>query len=179
MKAFHGYEWSVQVYMAMILIPMILLNWVRNLKYLAPFSMVANACMAVGLGIIFYYVFQGLPPINREGMVLGFTSIKQLPLFFGTAIYAFEGIGMVRFLTLLHYEAIVHIGADVNSICSKVLPLENNMKTPQDFVGWNGVLNTSMVTVGCLYTAVGFFGYLKYGNDVMGSITLNLPEGDK
>ena len=29
--------------------------------------------------------------------------------------------------------------------------------------GWNGVLNTSMVMVSCLYIAVGFFGYLKYG----------------
>ena len=52
------------------------------------------------------------------------------------------------------------------------------MKTPQDFGGWNGVLNTSMVIVGCLYTAVGFFGYLKYGNDTLGSITLNLPSGE-
>jgi len=49
------------------------------------------------------------------------------------------------------------------------------MKTPQDFIGWNGVLNTSMVIVSCLYTAIGFFGYLKYGDDSRGSITLNLP----
>lgn len=41
--------------------------------------------------------------------------------------------------------------------------------------GWNGVLNTSMTIVTCLYIAVGFFGYLKYGEDVLGSITLNLP----
>jgi amino acid permease len=32
-----------------------------------------------------------------------------------------------------------------------------------------------MVIVTCLYIAVGFFGYLKYGEDVLGSITLNLP----
>lgn len=74
----------------------------------------------------------------------------QLPLYFGTAIYAFEGIGVV-------------------------LPLENKMKHPTDLKGWNGVLNTSMVIVICLYIAIGFFGYLKYGDDVLGSITLNLP----
>ena len=77
-------------------------------------------------------------------------SRKQYPLYFGTAIYAFEGIGVV-------------------------LPLENQMKTPRDMRGWNGVLNTSMTIVTCLYIAVGFFGYLKYGEDVLGSITLNLP----
>ena len=41
--------------------------------------------------------------------------------------------------------------------------------------GWNGVLNTSMILVSCLYIGVGFFGYLKYGEQVAGSITLNLP----
>lgn len=52
------------------------------------------------------------------------------------------------------------------------------MKTPQDFGGWNGVLNTSMIIVGCLYTAVGFFGYLKYGDNVSASITLDLAQGE-
>lgn len=41
-----------------------------------------------------------------------------------------------------------------------------------------GVLNTSMIIVGCLYTAVGFFGYLKYGEEIMGSVTLNLSQGE-
>ena len=44
--------------------------------------------------------------------------------------------------------------------------------------GWNGVLNIAMTVVTCLLIAVGFFGYLKYGENVMGSITLNLP-GDE
>lgn len=58
----------------------------------------------------------------------------------------------------------------------QVLPLENNMKNPQDFGGWNGVLNTGMVIVAALYTSVGFFGYLKYGDKaVLGSVTLLLP----
>lgn len=76
-------------------------------------------------------------------------SWKTLPLYFGTAIYAFEGIGVV-------------------------LPLENNMKTPNDFSGITGILNTGMVIVTTVYTAVGFFGYLKYGEHVAASITLNL-----
>lgn len=57
----------------------------------------------------------------------------------------------------------------------QVLPLENEMQTPQDFVGFNGVPNTGMMVVLCLYTAIGFFGYLKYGSGVKGSITLNFP----
>jgi solute carrier family 36 (proton-coupled amino acid transporter) len=61
----------------------------------------------------------------------------------------------------------------------QILPLENNMQTPQDFGGLTGVLNTGMVIVAALYTSVGFFGYLKYGEAVVvGSITLNLPKED-
>lgn len=99
-----------------------------------------------GIAIIFHYILQDLPNTNS---VPSHATWAQLPLYFGTAIYAFEGIGVV-------------------------LPLENNMKTPQDFGGATGVLNTGMVIVACLYTAVGFFGYLKYGNNVQASITLSL-----
>lgn len=94
-----------------------------------------------------------LQDLPKTSTVHGFSSWSTLPLYFGTAIYAFEGIGVV-------------------------LPLENNMKTPQDFGGPIGVLNTGMVIVASLYTAVGFFGYLKYGDGVKGSITLNLPPDD-
>ncbi len=66
------------------------------------------------------------------------------------------------------------------SFLFQVLPLENNMETPGDFGGISGVLNTGMTIVACLYTAVGFFGYLKYGEKVkVGSITLNLPADNR
>ena len=80
-------------------------------------------------------------------------------------------------------------------VCNEVISSLHNSSQ-----GWNGVLNTSMVMVSCLYIAVGFFGYLKYGEvvrtfssevvhllgfltdmqifqNVTGSITLNLPVG--
>lgn len=72
-----------------------------------------------------------------------------MPLYFAYVIFAFEGVGIV-------------------------LPLENNMKTPDAFGGYSGVLMTGMTIVTALYTAVGFYSYLKYGNDVQASITLNL-----
>ena len=58
---------------------------------------------------------------------------------------------------------------------SQVLPVENHMRTPEDFGGLSGVLNTAMVIVAVMFLAVGFYGYLKFGDDILGSITLNLP----
>ncbi|KAF9805881.1 hypothetical protein SFRURICE_013857 [Spodoptera frugiperda] len=144
---FFNVNLNVHVYLALLYLPIFALAMVKNLKYLSPVSLVASIMTAWGLVITFYYILQDLPPTNT---VKAFSTWQQIPLYFGTAIYAFEGIGVV-------------------------LPLENNMKTPEAFGGWNGVLNTGMVIVAALYTGIGFFGYLKYGERVQGSITLNLP----
>lgn len=57
----------------------------------------------------------------------------------------------------------------------QILPLENEMKTPKAFGGSFGVLNKAMVLIVALYVGMGFFGYLNYGDEIEGSITLNLP----
>jgi len=59
-----------------------------------------------------------------------------------------------------------------------VLALENNMKTPASFGGTTGVLNIGMTFITIMYVAMGFFGYVKYGETAKGSVTLNLPEMD-
>lgn len=55
------------------------------------------------------------------------------------------------------------------------MPVENNMRTPQHFLGCPSVLNITMTVVGSLYTVLGVFGFLTYGEETQGSITLNLP----
>lgn len=54
-----------------------------------------------------------------------------------------------------------------------VMPVENDMQKPQHFLGCPGVLNTAMITVVVLYAVIGFFGYVRYGDDVRG-IFLNV-----
>ena len=139
---------DLRLYMAFLLPLLIPMNLIRNLKYLAPFSMLANILVATGMSITFYYIFSDLPAISSRPTIVDF---YKWPMFFGTAIFALEGIGVV-------------------------MPLENNMKTPTHFIGCPGVLNFGMGFVVCLYAAVGFFGFLKYGSSTEGSITLNLPE---
>lgn len=85
---------SVQSYLLILLVPMILLNCVKSLKYLTPASFLATILTVIGLGITFFYLLQGLPKTLN---VKAFSSWQQLPLYFGTAVYAFEGIGMVYY----------------------------------------------------------------------------------
>ncbi|GLV45551.1 uncharacterized protein CBL_02571 [Carabus blaptoides fortunei] len=141
---------DLRFYMLFLLPFLILVNLIRNLKWLAPFSMIANFLIAIGMGITFYYIFVDLPEIGSRP---NFAPITELPMFFGTAIFALEGIGVV-------------------------MPLENNMKTPTHFIGCPGVLNLGMFFVVLLYAATGFFGFLRYGELTEPSITLNLPKDE-
>lgn len=56
-----------------------------------------------------------------------------------------------------------------------VLPMENRLKNPKHMVGPFGVLSIGMGLVTIVYATAGFIGYITYGKDVQGSITLNLP----
>ncbi|KAH0535505.1 proton-coupled amino acid transporter-like protein pathetic [Cotesia glomerata] len=130
-----------------LFIPLTLLVYVPDLKYLAPFSMVANLFMGCGLAITFYYLVDGLPSITPEVLT---RPLGDFPQFFGVTIFAMEAIGVI-------------------------MPLENNMKTPQNFVGICGVLNRGMSFVTLIYILLGFLGFLRYGEGVKAVVTSNLP----
>ena len=49
------------------------------------------------------------------------------------------------------------------------------MRHPEDFGGITGVMNTGMSLSIIVYNYVGYYGYMKFGDDVEASITLNLP----
>lgn len=145
-----SYQFNHFIKFAIILLPILAISMLTELKYLAPFSTIANLCMAAGVALTFYFAFQDLPDITTLRPV---GNVKDLPLFFGTAIFAFEGIALV-------------------------LPLKNAMKKPKLFSRPSGVLNVGMIFVGTLFITMGFVGYWKYGEGVKGSLTLNLPEKD-
>lgn len=104
--------------------------------------------MITGLIISYYYSAQDLPHISERNFVPA--DLHRLPLFFGTAIFAFEGIALV-------------------------LPLQNAMKSPQNFSKLYGVLNVGMVFVTGIFISFGAIGYWKYGEATEASLTLNLP----
>lgn len=144
---YSDFNYDLRWYIFALLPLLIMINLVRDLKKMAIFSLIANILVALCLISTAYYVLTDLPSPSERPAIAEF---KKMPLFFGSAIFALEAIGVV-------------------------MSLENNMQTPQNFIGCPGVLNIGMSVVVILYTAVGFFGYLKYGDATQGSITLNLP----
>uniref|UniRef100_A0A2P2I7U1 Proton-coupled amino acid transporter 4-like n=1 Tax=Hirondellea gigas TaxID=1518452 RepID=A0A2P2I7U1_9CRUS len=139
-------------YMVIIILPIVIMCYISELKYLAPISLAAGLIQSVGFVFTFYYLVKDLNTGEVQELPF-FAGWMKMPLYFSSAIYAFEGIGLI-------------------------LPLENKMKYPDHFGGSLGVLNCGMVAVVTIFAAVGYFGYLQYGAEVEGSITLNLPPGE-
>ncbi|XDA77079.1 hypothetical protein R6Z07F_007225 [Ovis aries] len=135
---------DIRFYMLTILPFLILLVFIQNLRVLSIFSTLANITTLGSMALIFQYIMQEIPdPRNLPLMA----SWKTFLLFFGTAIFTFEGVGMV-------------------------LPLKNQMKHPQQF---SFVLYLGMSLVIVLYICLGTLGYMKFGSNTQASITLNLP----
>ena len=146
-------EVEIRIFIIALLLPLIFMAWIRNLKYLAPVSMIANVFMGLGLGITFYYlVGTGELQTDKIQSML-FKAPVEWPEFFSLSIFAMEAIGVV-------------------------MPLENAMKTPRSMLGTCGVLNKGMSGVTLVYILLGFLGYLRFGEAVSDSITLNLPNAE-
>lgn len=93
----------------------------KNLIYIivaAPCSAIAGIFMIIGMSISYYFITKDLPPLTDRNMAT--ITIDKLPLFFGTVIYVFEGIGII-------------------------LPLQNEMKEPKNFSRPLGVLNIGVL----------------------------------
>jgi proton-coupled amino acid transporter len=104
--------------------------------------------MIIAFVITLYYMFSGIGDVNMDDRNL-FNDVTLIPRFFSTVLFAMEGIGTM-------------------------LPIENSM-IKQQFIGCPGVLNIAMSFVVTLYTVIGLFGYLRFGDSAEANVIANLP----
>ncbi|OWR43751.1 proton-coupled amino acid transporter-like protein CG1139 [Danaus plexippus] len=149
---FHGQVMSLRTHLFFLLLPLTLMGLVKNLKLLTPFSSISNIVTIFGFVLVFFYLIEDDVTIEDEKLQL--KGLEEIPFFIGTTLFALEAVGVV-------------------------LALEYNMEQPKRFVGLFGLFNIGMVIIMSLYLLMGIFGYLKYGDEIKASITLNLPQNQK
>ncbi|RHY94422.1 hypothetical protein DYB37_003260, partial [Aphanomyces astaci] len=137
------------------------LSWIRSLHHITPFSALANGAMFLGIGIVFYYSATYVPatPVPLP-TACTWTSVAEFygnpcirttlcrMIRVGTAVYSFEGIGLV-------------------------LPLEKDM---QDKDRFRQVLRWTMWFVLTLFLCLGELPVLAFGVIDNGSMTAVLQQ---
>ncbi|KHJ95012.1 transmembrane amino acid transporter protein [Oesophagostomum dentatum] len=95
---------------------------------------------------------------NDKMFAMDHFSVSQLPAF-----TSFGGTALAAGSIVYAYVA-----------QAMVLALENKMKRPQDMLGFSGVISMAVIFVAILYATTAFLGYITYGEQLKGSVTLNL-----
>ncbi|XP_045784562.1 proton-coupled amino acid transporter-like protein CG1139 isoform X4 [Maniola jurtina] len=149
---YYGKELSLRLHICYLLLPLTLMSLVKDLKLLTPFSSISNILTLLGFILVFFYLIEDDVTLEEEKLEL--KGFMEIPFFVGTTLFALEAVGVM-------------------------LALEYNMEKPKRFVGLLGLFNIGMVIIMLLYILMGVFGYLKYGDDIKASLTLNLPHDQK
>ncbi|KAF9173581.1 neutral amino acid transporter [Mortierella sp. AD010] len=126
-----------------VFIPLVL---IRNIARLSFTAVVADAFICFGLIYLYYFdIFQ----LATEGLsdVTLFNS-KDFALFIGTAVFTFEGIGLI-------------------------IPITESMKEPEKFPK---VLTGVMIGITVLFTSLGALSYAAFGSKTETVVLLNLPQ---
>ncbi|KAF9888717.1 neutral amino acid transporter [Aspergillus nanangensis] len=137
----------------MVLLQLVLflpLSLIRDISKLGFTALIADLFIMLGLIYLYYYDFL---TISAQGGVADIISFNPSTwtLFIGTAIFTFEGIGLI-------------------------IPIQESMKRPQQF---SGVLAGVMVIITVVFLSAGALSYAAYGSATQTVVILNLPQDDK
>ncbi|CAH2061781.1 unnamed protein product, partial [Iphiclides podalirius] len=135
----------LRVYILAIFIPCVLICMITTLKYLAPFSIVADIFLLIlALATIYY----GTKTAKRSPLDFpAFKNLAGLLEFLGVCVFSMEGVGVT-------------------------LAIENNMQNPKKI---GTVLTGGMSIVVGIVMCMGFFGYWGFDEDSKSPVTLNFP----
>lgn len=137
--------WLILMQIA-IFLPFSLLRDIGKLGFTA---LIADAFILVGLAYLFYYDVATLHAKGAADFIL--FNESNWTLFIGTAIFTFEGIGLI-------------------------IPIQESMKQPKKFPR---VLALVMIIITVLFTVMGAISYAAYGSATETVVLLNLPQDNR
>lgn len=137
-----------------ILLQMIIflpLSLYRNINNIQKLALIADLFICLGLLYIYFYDVKTI--IHQRGIspTINLFNSKDWTLFIGTAIFTFEGIGLI-------------------------IPIQGGMKDPTKFPR---VLAIVMLIISVIFISAGALSYAAYGSATRTVIILNLPQDDK
>lgn len=121
----------------------------RDISKLAFTALIADALILLGLAYLYYFDFL---TIATQGVadIVNFNP-KDWTLFIGTAIFTFEGIGLI-------------------------IPIQESMREPAKFPR---VLGVVMVIITVIFISMGALSYAAFGSKTETVVILNMPQDDK
>lgn len=122
---------------------------IRDISKLGGTALVADFFILLGLLYLYYYDFFTLSTKGISDIVM--FNPESWTLFIGTAIFTFEGIGLI-------------------------IPIQETMKKPEKFPR---VLAIVMVVITVIFTSMGAFCYMAFGSKTETVVILNLPQDSK
>ncbi|KAK0236175.1 vacuolar amino acid transporter 4 [Armillaria nabsnona] len=135
---------GVQYFLLMQLVFFLPLVLIRDLAKLSTTALVADVFILAGLIYIFGSEFKIIA--NRGIADVAFFNPKDFPLFVGTAVFSFEGIGLV-------------------------IPITDAMREPHKFPA---VISGVMAGLVVLFGGAGVLAYLTFGSDIKTVVLVNL-----
>jgi proton-coupled amino acid transporter len=122
----------------------------RDISKLGFTALIADAFILIGLAYLYYYDILTL--VRQHGMadIINFNQ-NDWTLFIGTAIFTFEGIGLI-------------------------IPIQESMKNPKKFPR---VMGGVMIIITVVFISMGALSYAAYGSKTETVVILNLPQDDK
>ena len=126
------------------------LSLVRDISKLGFTALVADVFILLGLVYVFYYDVVTI--VEQSGIAdIKLFNPSTWTLFIGTAIFTYEGIGLI-------------------------IPIQESMKRPQQFTG---VLAGVMILITLVFLGAGALSYAAYGSATKTVVILNMPQDDK
>jgi len=140
---------SIPVLILMQMVIFLPFSLLRDVGKLGFTALIADAFILIGLAYLLYY---DILTLNSEGLadIIMFND-KDWTLFIGTAIFTFEGIGLI-------------------------IPIQESMRHPEKFPK---VLFVVMIIITVLFTGMGAVSYAAYGSKTETVVLLNLPQNNK